>query len=63
MGLSLRRLPGRCTRNGVESGVTKQMLEDTRDSGIHYASSDSGESVPNKDPDVSERPSFIPSTT
>ena len=63
MGLSLRWLPGLCTRN-VESGVTKHMLEDTDDSGVQFIMpAGQGESVPNKDPGVSERPSFIPLTT
>ena len=30
---------------------------------VYYASRSKGESVPNKDPNVSERPSFIPPTT
>ena len=38
--------------------------EDTQDSGEQFVTQRvQGESVPNKDPDVSERPSFIPPTT
>ena len=48
----------------VESRVTTQTLEDTQDG--EYSLSRQrlqGESVPNRDPDVSERLSFIPLTT
>ena len=36
MSLSLRGLPGQCTRNVVESGVAKHALEDTQDSGVQF---------------------------
>ena len=50
--------------NVVESGVTKHTSEGTQDSGVQFIMpAVQGESVPNKAPDVSQRPSFIPATT
>ena len=48
MGLSLRGLPGQCTRNVVESRVAKHTSEDTQDSGVqfNYASGSKGNPFP-----------------
>ena len=47
----------------VESGVAKHTSEDTQDSGGLSCQRVPEESVPNKDPEVSERSSFITPTT
>ena len=60
-GLSLQGLPGQCTRNVVESGVAKHTSEDTPDSGVEFITpAVQGESVPNRDPDVSRGPVLYP---
>ena len=46
--------------NVVESGITKHASEGTQDSGVQFIMpAVQGQSVPNKAPDVSQRPSFI----
>ena len=44
----------------VESGITKHTPEDTQDSGVQFIMPRvQGESVPIKDPEVSERSSYM----